>query len=234
MYNKRILFVSTIFAIITGVILFWLSNSSSAGITNMAERFEKIAASDKLPASETKGTYAIDRAHSYIGFKVRHMGLVDVPGSFNSFEGSIDFDSSKIKNSTVEFSAEVKSIDTRVEGRNNHLRSKDFFEVETYPELTFKSTRVKKKGKRYIVTGNLTMKGVTKEIAIPFRIFGPIKDARGNVKMGIQGETSINRRTFNINYGNNLPNGIPTISDTVVIDLQLETALRKPNETAKQ
>ncbi len=230
---RKIFLISGFLTITTGVILFGLGNSSSAGITNMAERFEKITASDKLPASETKGKYAIDRAHSYIGFKVRHMGLVDVPGSFNTFKGSIDFDSSKIKNSTVEFSAEVKSIDTRVEGRNNHLRSKDFFEVETYPEMTFKSTRVKKKGKRYIVTGNLTMKGVTKEIAIPFRIYGPIKDARGNVKMGVQGETSINRRAFNINYGNNLPSGIPTISDTVVIDLQLETVLRKPKETAK-
>ena len=226
--RRKVLIAFSFFAIITGVIFTGFGSSSNASLTNMAERFESIASDKALPTSETKSIYSVDKAHSYIGFKVRHMGLVDVHGSFKDFKGTINFDSKKMRNSTVEFTAMVKSIETRVNGRNNHLKSKDFFEVEKYPELSFKSTRVKKKGKRYRVYGNLTMKGVKKEVMIPFRIFGSIKNRRGNIKMGIQGETSINRRAFNITYGNNLPSGIPTIADKVIIDIQLETAMRKP------
>ncbi len=211
----------------------YLGVSSKANLMDMEERFNSIAVGGKLPTSETKGTYSVDRAHSYVGFRVKHMGLVEVPGSFKSFQGKINFDSKKVKNSSVEFSIDVKSIDTRINGRDNHLRSKDFFMVEKYPKVTFKSTRLKKKGKTYRVYGSLTMKDVTKEVMIPFRIYGPIKDRRGNIKMGVRGGTVINRRDFNVNYGNNLPSGVPVISDDVNIDIQLETALRKPKKSAK-
>lgn len=169
------------------------------------------------------GTYNFDKAHSFIGFKVHHMGLIDVPGFFRDFTGTVNYDAKDVTKSTVEFTAKVTSVDTGVTGRDNHLRTKDFFEVEKFPEMTFKSTSVAKKGKGWIVTGDLTMKGVTKSIAIPFEISGWLPAGeRSGAKMGIAGETTINRRDFGVNYGNNLPSGIPAIADEVKVVLQIE------------
>lgn len=223
----KIFIVVGVFAALLVGGLKYFSVESNASLIDLAERFESSRFDKKLPASETKGTYSVDGAHSYVGFRVGHMGLVDVPGSFKSFDGSINLDSHKIENSTVEFTVDVGSVDTRITARDNHLKSKDFFLVEKYPQMSFKSTRVKKKGKKYRVYGNLTIKGVTREIMIPFRIYGPIKDPRGSIKMGIQGESTINRRDFNVDYGNSLPSGVAVISDNVKIDVQLETVLKK-------
>jgi polyisoprenoid-binding protein YceI len=204
----------------------------TAKLPTIGEKFESPAYSTKITKEEQMGVYSFDKAHSSINFKVRHLGLVDVPGHFRSFTGTLDFDAKKIKNSTVEFSADMTSVDTGVKGRDNHLRSKDFFEVKTYPKMTFKSTKIKKKGKRYMVTGDFTMKGVTKEIMIPMRLYGPIKDNRDSIRMGVVGSTAINRRDFNVNYGGNLPDGTAVLSDTVVVDLQIESVKMKPKAAA--
>ena len=201
--------------------------NSSAHTPTLEERFAGFGPEAKLSKEDQTGEYAFDKAHSYIGFRVRHMGLVDVPGSFTDFTGDVVFNADDVKSSTVEFTAQMKSVDTRVNARDNHLRSKDFFEVDKYPEMTFKSTSVKKKGKQYVLTGNLTMKGVTKEVTIPFRIYGPMKDERGTVRMGISGATAINRRDFNVNYGGNLPDGTPTLSDRVVVEIHAESVKKK-------
>ncbi|NNE98389.1 MAG: YceI family protein [Pyrinomonadaceae bacterium] len=234
MSSKNKFFLGTGISALLFVIAFTsIGFHTSANSKSMEERFRVTAADKKLSKSETKGVYSIDKPHSYVGFRVKHMGLVEVPGSFKEFEGSINFDSFKIKNSSVEFKANVKSVDTRVNGRDNHLRSKDFFEVVKYPEITFKSTRVKKRGRnKYRLYGDLTMKGVTRQVTIPFRIYGPIKDQRGRIKMGIQGETSISRSAFNITYGGTLPSGVRTISDRVTIELQLETAMNSPKKSS--
>lgn len=203
---------------------FFVSNATTPTVE---ERFDIIASYDALSKAEQKGAYGFDRAHSYIGFRVRHMGLVDVPGSFTDFTGDVEFDPENSKNSSVEFTAQMKSVNTRVEARDNHLRSKDFFEVETYPEMKFKSTSIVKKGDGYVVTGSLTMKDVTKEISIPVKVIGPIKDSRGTIRLGVVGSTEINRREFNVNYGGNLPNGSPMLSDNVAIDLQIESVKKK-------
>ncbi len=181
--------------------------------------------------AESTGVYELDKAHSYVGFRIMHLGLTEVPGSFNDFTGRIDFDANKIENSKVSFVALTKSVDTRNEGRDKHLRSKDFFEVDKYPEMSFKSTRVKKKGKKYVVYGDLTMKGITKPVEIEFKIHGPIRAQRGSIKIGVQGSTVINRRDFGVNYGSNLPSGVPMLSDNVIIDIQLEAgkqSLKQP------
>ena len=226
-FRKSLIIISGFLVFSFGVFVLNFGFSSNARNLNLAEKFKTNISDKKLSKAETKGTYRIDRAHSYVGFKVEHMGLVDVPGSFNNFKGEINFDSQKVKNSSVEFTAQTKSVDTRIKARDNHLRNKDFFEVTKYPQITFKSTRIKKRGKKLRVYGNFTMKGVTKEIMISARLYGPVKDPRGNLKMGIQGSTTINRRDFGVNYGRNLPNGTPMISDIVKIDLQLETVMRK-------
>lgn len=223
---KRVVF-SGIFTAAAAALFVNLYFVSDAAVPNMEQRFETFASKDALPEEEQSGDYGFDRAHSYIGFKIKHMGLVDVPGSFKDFTGEITFDADKITNSKVAFTAQMKSVDTRIDARDNHLRSKDFFEVDTYPEMKFESTEIKKKGGRYMVTGNLTMKDVTKEITIPVNMYGPIKDARGAVRMGIVGSTGINRREFNVNYGGDLPNGTPVLADTVIVDIQIESVKKK-------
>ncbi len=174
------------------------------------------------------GVYDFDKAHSFIGFKVKHMGLVEVPGFFRDFTGEVNFDSKDVSKSKVTFKAMTTSVDTGVPGRDKHLRTADFFEVEKYPELTFQSTKVQKKGKGWIVIGDLTMKGVTKSVTIPFEIAGWLPASeRGGMKMGIAGETTINRRDFGVNWGNNLPSGIAAVSDEVKVVLQIEAGKAK-------
>lgn len=192
---------------------------------SLTERFEANGAAQ----TGESGSYSFDKAHSFIGFKVKHMGLVDVPGYFRDFTGTINYDAKDPSKSTVEFTAKATSVDTGVGGRDNHLRSPDFFEVEKYPELSFKSTKVEKKGKGWMVTGDFTLKGVTKSISFPFNIAGFLPaDQRSGGKMGVTAETSINRRDYNVTYGNNLPNGTPVLSDEVKINLQIEANRPRP------
>lgn len=190
--------------------------------TTHADRF-----SEATMNGET-ATYTLDKAHSFIGFRVKHMGLIYVPGYFRDFTGTINYNAQDVSKSTVEFSAKVTSIDTGVAARDNHLRSPDFFEVEKYPDITFKSTKVSKMGDHWMLTGDFTMKGVTKSITFPIKITGwvPANDRQGT-RMGATAETTINRRDYGINYGNNLPTGVPAISDEVKIDIQLEALAPK-------
>lgn len=213
--------------LLAGLALFALAIFSQTGTqaTNktFAERF-----GGGTPAGDS-GVYNFDRAHSFIQFTVNHNGLTEVPGFFRDFTGSINFDAKDITRSTVEFTAKTTSIDTGVTARDNHLRSKDFFEVDTYPEITFKSTKVEKKGKVYLLTGDFTMKGVTKSISFPFQIAGWLPaDERSGGKMGIAAETTINRRDFGVNWGSNIPGtSIPVVSDTVKISLQIDAGKKK-------
>lgn len=169
------------------------------------------------------GEYKIDPAHSTIGFAIRHYEINWVEGRFKDFSGTIRFDEKDITKSSVEFAAKVESIDTGVAARDKHLRTADFFEVEKYPDMTFKSTRVERKGKDgYVLHGDLTLKGVTKPVALPFKLAGAIKDARGNTRFGVEAHTKINRRDFQINYGGTLPAGGLDIGNEVTINLHLE------------
>lgn len=200
---------------------FWL-RGAEAGTAAFHARYDGAA---KMGDS---GSYSFDKAHSAIGFRVKHMGLVDVPGYFRDFTGTVNFDAKDVTKSTVEFTAKATSVDTGVGGRDNHLRSKDFFEVEKFPEITFKSTKVTKKGKGYMLTGDFTMKGVTKSITFPFEISGWLPPGeRDGGKMGITAETTINRRDYGVNYGTNLPSGIPSLSDDVKIVLLIEAVKKK-------
>ena len=175
------------------------------------------------------GVYNFDKAHSFIQFTVNHNGLTEVPGFFRDFTGMVNFDAKDISKSTVEFTAKSTSVDTGVAARDNHLRTKDFFEVDKYPEITFKSTKVEKKGKAWLVIGDFTMKGVTKSITFPFQIVGWLPaDERSAGKMGISAETTINRRDFGVNWGGNVPaTSIPVVSDTVKISLQIDAGKKK-------
>ena len=178
------------------------------------------------------GDYKLDGAHSVIGFSIRHNELTLVTGRFKNFAGTIHYDTDVTK-SSVEFTAKVESIDTGVEGRDKHLRTADFFEVAKYPEMTFKSTRVERKGKdRYILHGDLTIKGVTKQVALPFTITGAIKDGRGNSRIGIAAQTKIDRRDYGITWGHALAGGGFDVGHDVTIDLHLEAIQQAPPKPA--
>jgi polyisoprenoid-binding protein YceI len=169
------------------------------------------------------GDYKIDPAHSVIGFAVRHLEINWVEGRFKDFTGTIRFDDKDITKSSVEFVAKVESIDTGVAPRDKHLRTADFFEVEKYPEMTFKSTRVERKGRGgYVLHGDLTLKGVTKPVQLPFTLTGAVKDPWGNTRFGVEAHTKINRRDFQINYGNALAAGGFDVGNEVTISLNLE------------
>lgn len=168
------------------------------------------------------GDFKIDPAHSLIGFAVQHFEINWVEGRFKEFEGMIHYDAKDVTKSSVEFTAKVASIDTGVEPRDKHLRTADFFEVEKYPTLTFKSTRVeRKRNDTLFLYGDLTLKGVTKPVTLPFTLKGAVKDPRGNTRIGIEAETKINRRDFGINYGNAFAGGLD-VGNEVTVKLRLE------------
>lgn len=205
--------------------------SQSGAVAHEPTLAERFATGDTGKMGDS-GTYNFDRAHSFISFRVTHNGLIEVPGFFRDFTGSINFDNTDVTKSSVQFTAKATSIDTGVAGRDNHLRTKDFFEVETYPEITFKSTKIEKKGKSWVLTGDLTMKGVTKSITFPFAIAGflPATERSGG-RMGVTAETVINRRDFGVNYDAKLPTGGQVVADNVKIILQIEAV--RPRETPK-
>jgi polyisoprenoid-binding protein YceI len=221
---KRVIFLATMAAF---ALLVFTNSATEAVNQRFAQRFSQTKVGDS-------GVYNFDKAHSFIGFKVKHMGLIEVPGYFRDFTGAVNFDSKDISKSTVEFNAKVTSVDTGVAARDNHLRTADFFEVEKYPDLTFKSTKVEKKGDNWMLTGDLTLKGVTKSVTFPFEISGwlPADDRNGG-RMGITAETSINRRDFGVNYGNTLPSGVAVLSDNVKVVLQIEAVKRRDAPPAK-
>jgi len=222
---KKVLYLAAIFIASSFV---YFNASASAENRSFVERF---SSADKTYLGEA-GDYNFDKNHSFIGFKVKHMGLIDVPGFFRDFTGKVSFDPKDVAKSSVTFKAMVTSIDTGVAPRDTHLRNADFFEVEKYPEMTFTSTKVEKRGTGWTVTGDLTMKGVTKSISIPFDIVGWVAaNERQGPRMGIAGEVTINRKDFGVNYDRKLPNGTSQVSDEVKVSLQIEAV--KPKEQPK-
>ncbi|CAN5862747.1 YceI family protein [soil metagenome] len=219
--KTRFLYLCVMFAVFALALVSFNTSGENLREKEFAAKF----ADTKLTAAETTGSYDIDAKHSYIGFRVTHMGLAEVPGAFRDFSGSINYDGKDVSKSSVNFTAKVTSVDTGVAPRDTHLRTADFFEVEKYPDMTFKSTKVEKKGDKWEVTGDFTLKGVTKQITIPFTVNGMMKDQKGNVKMGISAQTMINRQDYGVKYGNKLPDGTLALSDMVKIDLQLEAGM---------
>lgn len=219
---KRILFLGLLVCgALFGAVKY--TTYADAGITPTVPRDEKA-----MKGAES-GTYSFDKAHSFIGFKVKHMGLIDVPGYFRDFTGTVNYNAEDVTKSSVEFTAKATSVDTGVTGRDNHLRTADFFEVDKFPDITFKSTKVMKHGDDLHITGDFTMKGVTKSISFEFDLTGFVAGTdRAGAKIGISADTKLNRRDYGVNYGTNMPNGTPTLSDIVDIELEIEAAKPRP------
>lgn len=148
-----------------------------------------------------QGTWAVDAMHSSFNFNIKHMGISFVQGRFDKFEGNIVTSTADLNNAKFNFTVDASSINTAVEARDNHLKSADFFDVAKYPSLTFVSTASKKlKGNLYAVSGNLTIKGVTKPVIVTVTYGGTTKDQQGNEKIGIQTSFKVNRLDYGISY----------------------------------
>lgn len=219
--KKSIFVLTAIFALGLVSLPFW---STTARKVSIAEKF----AGTSVEKGKTGG-YNFDNAHSAIGFKIVHMGLAEIPGYFRDFTGTVNYNADDMTKSTVEFTAQVTSVDTGVDARDNHLRTADFFEVEKYPTMVFKSTKIEKSGDRYVMTGDLTIKDVTKPVKIPFDVAGFLEDPRSKaMRMGVSGETTIKRSDFNVGNQNKLPNGTNALSDDVKISLSFEAIMSQP------
>ena len=215
---KYLIGVVVLAAIALGVLMF--GGTSSTAQTDQRDTIKYLP----VPG----GTYSIDPAHTVVGFSIRHLEINWVEGRFKDITGEINFNDKDVTKSSVTFIAKTASIDTGVEARNTHLRSADFFEVEKYPEMTFRSARVQKKGSGYVMSGDLTIKGVTKPISFPFTMTGAVKDPWGGTRFGVKAETTINRRDFGINYGNPMPSGGLDVGNEVHIDLNFEAVKAEP------
>lgn len=171
--------------------------------------------------------YNIDKSHSEVSFQVRHL-VTQVRGNFNDYEGAINLDPANLEKSSVDFHIKAASIDTNNDDRDKHLRGEDFFFVEKFPEITFKSKSIKKTGKdTYDVTGTLTMRGVAKEVTLPVTWLGAVKDPWGNEKAGFATEVTLNRKDYGINWNAALDNGGFVLSDDVKVAINLETQKKK-------
>ena len=202
-------------------------------VNNPAAAQEKTKAVKVSSATVPAGTYSLDPAHSIIGFAVRHFEINWVEGRFKDFTGAINYNEQDATKSTVQFTAKIESIDTGVAMRDQHLRTADFFDAATYPEMRFASTKIEKKGKeQYVLHGDLTIKGVTKQIEFPFTFTDAIKDPWGNTRFGIEAHTRINRRDYGINYGNALPGGGFDVGNEITVNFYLE-AIKPEPKTAK-
>ena len=166
--------------------------------------------------------FEIDPSHSNVGFTVRHMVVAKVSGEFKKYSGTIIYDAKDVTKSSVNVMIKVASIDTEHEGRDNHLRSADFFNAATDSLITFVSKKIEKKGDGYVAIGDFTLRGVTKEIALPFTILGTIKDQRGATRLGIEASATINRFDYGVKWDNALEGGNLVVSKEVAINLAIE------------
>ena len=170
--------------------------------------------------------HTIDRTHSDVSFQVRHL-LSSVRGEFNDFSGTILFDKGNVTNSSVEFTVQAESIDTDNPDRDKHLRSQDFFWVEEYPTLAFTSTAVEAVDEdTFKVTGNLTIRGVTRPVELMVDYLGEVKDPWGNVKAGFSTSTVLDRKVYGLEWNKALEAGGFLLGDDVTVSIELETGVK--------
>lgn len=168
-------------------------------------------------------TYQIDGAHSTAGFTVRHMMVSNVTGAFTKMAGTVEWDPANPLQSKVDVTIEAASVNTRNEGRDKHLRSADFFDTDNHPTITFKSKRVEKAADGHLrLIGDMTLRGVTKEVA--FDVEGPTPEVltQGAYRVGATATTRINRKDFGVNYSRTMDNGGLVVSDEVRINIDVE------------
>ncbi|MCG6948398.1 MAG: YceI family protein [Acidobacteria bacterium] len=183
--------------------------------------FTTLALALGFGTATAQGTYEIDTVHSNVGFKVRHL-VSKVSGDFKDFNGTFVVDFENLDRSSVDFKITTASIDTKNEKRDQHLRSADFFDVETYPEITFKSSKITRvDDDTFAVAGTLTMRGVSRDVTLMVDFLGEI-EAMGGVRAGYELSTTVNRKDYGVSWNRALDTGGFVLGDDVEVDIALE------------
>lgn len=181
-----------------------------------------MTSSTTTPLAELSGTWTLDPTHSRIGFVARHAMVTKVRGAFNEVEGTATVDGTDLAASQVTVTIKVASIDTRNAQRDEHLRSGDFIAVDQHPDITFVSTAVSQTGpSSFDLTGDLTVKDVTRSVTVPFEHEGIAKDPFGNLRAGFEGSVAIKRSDFGITWNAALDTGGVLVSDKIVLELEI-------------
>ncbi|KUM33420.1 YceI family protein [Arthrobacter sp. EPSL27] len=173
-----------------------------------------------LPANVTTGTWTLDNSHSEIGFTVRHAGISKVRGQFKDAEATLDL-AENVADSKVNATIKTASFDSGDVNRDGHVRGEDFFDVEKFPEISFVSNAIVPKGDAYELQGDLTIKGVTRPVALETELHGVAVDPFGNTRAGLTAETTISRKDFGLTWNAVLEAGGVLVSDKVGINLEL-------------
>jgi polyisoprenoid-binding protein YceI len=172
--------------------------------------------------TQLTGDYTLDAAHTRLGFVARHAMVTKVRGAFNEFEGTAHIDGNDPSQSSVKIVIKTASVDTRNEQRDGHLRTNDFFEIETYPEITFASTAISQgDDATYRVTGDLTIKDVTKSVSFDLEFTGAATDPFGNQRVGFDGSLVINRKDWNVTWNAPLEAGGVLVSEKVTLEFEI-------------
>ena len=175
----------------------------------------------------------IDGTHSGVNFSVRHMVFAKVRGRFGKFGGSLDLNPADLAKSSVDIQIDAASIDTGTPDRDNHLRSPDFFDVAKYPQLTFKSRRVERKGDtEYKVTGDLTIRDVTREVVLDVEFGGTGKDPWGNQRLGFTASARIDRKEFGLKWNQVLEAGGVLVGEKIDIEIELQAVAKAESKVA--
>jgi|SRR5690625_189992 len=172
----------------------------------------------------TKAVWNVDNVHSTIEFTVKHMMISNVKGTFNDFEGTVEADPNDLTDASIDFKIDVSSVDTRKEGRDDHLRSDDFFDVENHPHITFKATNIEQKSEdHYDITGDFTIRGTTKPVTFDVAFEGVAKDPMtGDEAAGFTGSTKINRKEFGLTWNAALETGGVVVGDEIKINIEIQ------------
>jgi polyisoprenoid-binding protein YceI len=181
----------------------------------MSTQVASIATTTPLPT----GTWAVDPVHSSVEFHVKHLGIATVKGQFNEFEGTVEVDDAGVR---ARGTVDVASVDTREPQRDEHLRSADFFEVESFPQITFQSTAIRPlDDEDFEIDADLTIHGVTRGVTLKATLEGTETDPQGNERIGVSASTQINRNDYDIKFNAALGSGNLLVSDRVKILVEI-------------
>jgi polyisoprenoid-binding protein YceI len=182
-----------------------------------------------IGAPDITGDYVLDVAHSRLGFVARHAMVTKVRGAFNDFEGTAHLDGNDPSKSYAAVTIDVASIDTRQAQRDEHLRTNDFFDAPAFPKITFVSTDAEKvSDATFRMTGDLTIKDVTKSVSIDFDYNGSATDPYGNHRVGFEGSTVINRKDYGVNFNAALETGGVMVSDKITLEFEISAIKSQP------
>ncbi|MFL5509985.1 MAG: YceI family protein [Gemmatimonadaceae bacterium] len=181
-----------------------------------------MSAVETAPSIGSKTTWKLDPSHTLVEFSAKHLMITTVKGRFTDVEGLIHADEKDATKSSVEATLKAASIDTRTDQRDNHLRSGDFLDVEKFPEITFRSTRIEGSRKEFKLTGDLTIRGVTKPVTLDVTFEGQTKDPWGGERVGFSASGKIDRRDFGLTWNVVLEAGGLTVGNDIKINIEVE------------